>query len=73
MTKSTTKLNYYYVPKKSQYKLTKSVEPVIPTNKELELYLLLNIWDDKSIMYWDDKGDINIYALLDPKHNYLNN
>ena len=49
--KSTTKLklNYYYVPVKQRHKLksVEPVEPVIPTNKELELYLLLNIWGDK--------------------------
>jgi hypothetical protein len=28
--KPTNKLNYYYVPVKMRYKLTKSVEPVIP-------------------------------------------
>jgi len=48
--KKTNKLNYYYIPVKMKYKLTKSVVPVesvIPINKELELYLLLNIWDDR--------------------------
>jgi hypothetical protein len=45
--KTTKKLNYYYVPVKMRYKLTKPVEPVEPINKELELYLLLNIWDNK--------------------------
>lgn len=64
--KSTTKLNYYYLPVKMMYKLTKSVSPVefvspvIPTNnKELELYLLLNIWDDKSIMVWGEWDNKN--------------
>ena len=48
MKKTPTKLNYYYVPVKQRYKLTniKSVEPVEPIATELELYLLLNIWDD---------------------------
>ena len=64
MKKTTTKLNYYYVPKKQRHKLTniklvEPVEPVEPPNKELELYLLLNIWDDKSVMLWGDKGRQN--------------
>tara|TARA_R110002126_G_scaffold165496_1_gene313331 strand:- start:1456 stop:1617 length:162 start_codon:yes stop_codon:yes gene_type:complete len=43
------KLNFYYLPVKMRYKLTNVVPvvPVEPINKELELYLLLNIWGDR--------------------------
>jgi hypothetical protein len=61
--KSTTKLNYYYVPKKQRYKLTniKSVEPVEPIDIELELYLLLHIdiWDNKGQQ--DDTMVLNLF------------
>jgi hypothetical protein len=50
--KSTTKLNFYYIPKKSQHKLKSviPVEPIIVTNNDFMIdLLLLNIWDDKSV------------------------
>ena len=48
--KSTTKLNYYYVPKKSQYKLT-NVEPVIPISidNDFMIDLLFNTWTTRAL------------------------
>ena len=52
MTKSTTKLNYYYVPVKQRYKL-KSVEPVEPiaTDNDFMIDLLFNTWTTRALWF----------------------